>query len=113
MKKPTRLFLVKDNARRIKFLLYCVGGGVRTLLGAVAPSLVLVQCNSSSERLSTALTNHVAVALNSIIRTSPTELGLPVLEFLGEAEVRKFEMSLPVEQQILGFKVAVDETERV
>jgi len=37
----------------------------------------------------------------------------PVLKFLGEAEVGKFEMSLSVEQQVLGFEITVDETERV
>ena len=40
-------------------------------------------------------------------------LDSPVLEFLGKAEIGKFEMSLPVEQQVLGFEISVDETERV
>ena len=40
-------------------------------------------------------------------------LDAPVLEFLGEAEVGEFEVSLAVEQQVLRLEIAVDEAERM
>jgi len=38
---------------------------------------------------------------------------LPIVEFLGEPEVGQFEMTLAIEQQVLGFEIAVDEAQGV
>ena len=37
----------------------------------------------------------------------------PILEFLSEAEVGEFEVTLAVQQEVLGFEITVDKTERV
>ena len=35
----------------------------------------------------------------------------PIIEFLRESKVGEFEMTLPIEQQVLGFEIAVDEAQ--